>query len=82
LTWDIHFWLGSKTSQDESGAVAILSVNMDNFRFNGAAIQHRETQGYESKQFLSYFEPGMAKLFADQTAMGLPPFTSAELLIA
>ncbi|KAL0809030.1 hypothetical protein ABMA28_012672 [Loxostege sticticalis] len=62
LSWDVHFWLGSKTSTDEAGAAAILSVNMDDHRFNGAAIQHRETQGYESKQFLGYFEPAIRYL--------------------
>ncbi|KAL4703493.1 hypothetical protein ACJJTC_011295, partial [Scirpophaga incertulas] len=55
LTWDIHFWLGDKTSLDEAGTAAILSVNMDDHRFGGAAIQHRETQGHESRQFLLFF---------------------------
>ncbi|KAJ8704960.1 hypothetical protein PYW08_012280 [Mythimna loreyi] len=62
LAWDIHFWIGSKTSQDEAGSAAVLTVNMDDEQFHGAAIQHREAQGYESKQFLDYFQPAIRYL--------------------
>ncbi|XP_026748076.1 gelsolin-like [Trichoplusia ni] len=61
LSWDIHYWIGSESSQDESGAAAILTVGLDD-KFNGAAIQHRETLGQESQQFKSYFPSALQYL--------------------
>ncbi|XP_068929890.1 gelsolin isoform X2 [Petaurus breviceps papuanus] len=58
LQYDLHFWLGNECTQDESGAAAIFTVQMDDY-LNGKAIQHREVQGYESSTFLGYFKSGI-----------------------
>lgn len=58
LSYDIHYWIGKDSSQDEQGAAAIYTTQMDDY-LKGRAVQHREVQGNESETFRSYFKQGL-----------------------
>ncbi|KAM4698651.1 villin-1 [Rhinophrynus dorsalis] len=58
FTYDIHFWVGNNSSMDEQGAAAIYTIQMDD-HLGGVAVQHRESQGYESQVFKGYFKQGI-----------------------
>lgn len=54
FSYNIHFWLGNETSQDEAGTAAYKTVELDD-HFNGIAVQYREVMNFESAEFLNLF---------------------------
>ena len=68
LAWDVHFWIGEGSSQDEYGTAAYKAVELDSY-LGDEPVQHRETMGHESKAFLdlfptlNYLEGGIASGF-------------------
>lgn len=54
LSWDVHFWIGKYSTQDEYGTAAYKTVELDHY-LDDKAVQHREVQSHESAMFRSYF---------------------------
>jgi gelsolin len=55
---DLHFWLGNNSSQDEAGAAALKTVELDQM-LGDLPTQYREVQGSESDAFLGLFRNGI-----------------------
>lgn len=55
LLYDVHFWIGQHSTQDEYGTAAYKTVELDTL-LDDKPIQHREVQGHESALFKSYFK--------------------------
>jgi len=55
LKYNVHFWLGSETSQDEMGTAAYKTVELDDL-LGDLPVQFREVEGHESPEFLAIFK--------------------------
>jgi gelsolin len=58
LAYDVHFWIGAHSTQDEYGTAAYKTVELDTY-LDDKPVQHRECEGHESELFLSYFPRGI-----------------------
>lgn len=54
IKYDVHFWIGKYSTQDEYGTAAYKTVELDTL-LDDKPIQHREVQGHESRLFKTYF---------------------------
>uniref|UniRef100_A0A671YEW6 Advillin n=1 Tax=Sparus aurata TaxID=8175 RepID=A0A671YEW6_SPAAU len=58
VSYDIHYWIGSESTQDEQGAAAVYTIQLDEF-LGSTPVQHREVQNHESDTFRGYFKQGI-----------------------
>jgi gelsolin len=55
IIYDIHYWIGDESTQDEYGTAAYKTTELDDF-LSGKANHHRETQGNETRAFRALFK--------------------------
>jgi len=55
LLYDIHFWLGSETTQDEMGVAAYMTVVLDDL-LGTLPVQYREVQDHETEKFMQLWQ--------------------------
>ncbi|XP_046966291.1 protein flightless-1 [Vanessa cardui] len=68
LSWDIHFWIGSKATLDKGACAAMHAVNLRNLL--GARRTQRHEQSDESPEFLALFPTPPVYINGSRTPSG------------
>ncbi|CAH0715389.1 unnamed protein product, partial [Brenthis ino] len=68
LSWDIHFWIGSKATLDKGACAAMHAVNLRNLL--GARRTQRHEQGDEAPEFLALFPTPPVYINGSRTPSG------------
>ncbi|XP_058124490.1 gelsolin-like [Anopheles ziemanni] len=75
-SYDIHFWLGTKTTEDEAFTAQYFADKLGNM-LNGVPVQHREVEDAESDLFFSYFK-GTVRYLEGSVASGFKHVTTND----
>jgi len=54
MKYNVHFWLGAESTQDEMGTAAYKTVELDDY-LGDLPVQFREVEGHEHKEFMGLF---------------------------
>jgi hypothetical protein len=76
----IYYWLGARSAQDEQGAAALRTVELDD-RLGGLPVQVRVVQGQEPPHFLAMFG-GRMTIFNGGKASAFDGDTAVDVGIA
>ncbi|CAH0398250.1 unnamed protein product [Chilo suppressalis] len=68
LSWDIHFWIGSKATLDKGACAAMHAVNLRNLL--GAKRTQRHEQGDETAEFMALFSTPPVYIQGSHTPSG------------
>jgi len=74
--YNVHFWLGLESSQDEMGTAAYKTVELDDY-LGDLPVQYREVQGSESDEFLALWK-GKINILKGGIASGFNTVKPAE----
>ena len=74
----IYYWIGSQSSVDERGTAAIKTVEFDNNKFSGKAVQVRVAENKEPPHFMAIFGGEMV-IYRGGFSSGFNSTSSEEL---